>query len=113
MHVLAWWRLTGWLLIFMVVIGGLPSVSAETRPIAQLPGDLVRWTTVWTDVPQQMYAVTLDHGPVAGLTWGPTKGTALMVTSTTKEIWGAMQRDERPGHRSNEDVNGPLFRYEF
>ena len=114
MHALEWWRITGLLMIFVVVaVSGLPAASAETRPLGRLPLDLARWSMVWAYVPQQMYAVALDNGPVAGLTWGSAKGTALMVGSTGKALWDAVQPDERPGHSDEGDISGPIFRYEF
>ncbi len=96
-----------------VWVGSLVA-SAESRPLKQLPADIVRWSTVWVNIPEQMYVVGQEEGPLAAMTWGPAKGAVVMVQSTTQELWEAMKPDERPGHRSQHgDVHGALLRYEF
>jgi hypothetical protein len=100
-------------LIVGVLVGGIPSAWAEGRPIEQFPGDVVRWSTMWVEVPQQMYAVGQADGPFAALTWGPAKGTAAFIESATQELWDALKPDTRPGHSSPRGVQGALFRYEF
>ncbi len=112
MSVLNVWRVTGLVMVLVFVASGMPFVYAESRTLGQLPGDLWRWSTMWVYVPQQMYAAGLDHGPVAAVTWGPAKGAVLMVNATTRDLWKAAQPDNRPG-RSDEDISGPLFRYDF
>ena len=100
--------------IIAALIGAAPCVFAESKPIEQLPGDVVRLATEWTAIPQQMYAVGREEGPLAALTWGPAKGAAVMVQSTTKDVWKAVKPDKTPGHGSRErNVKGLVFRYEF
>ena len=97
----------------MIVAGG-PWLQAERRPVERLPKDLVRWSTVWVAIPQQMYAVDRDYGPFAALTWGPSKGAVMMVASTAKELWEAAKKEERPGRRPGEkEFKGVVVRYEF
>lgn len=89
-------------------------VFAESRPIEQLPGDVVRWSTVWMAIPTEIAKETREHGPVAGFMWGPAKGTAIMLNSTSREIWKASTAPDRPSiapKRSN--PKGPIFRYDF
>ena len=91
-----------------------PSALARSRPIGQLPKDLVRWSTLWVSIPQQMYAVNQEQGAVAALTWGPTKGAAMMIHATGKEVWDVMKVDESRRLSSREHKTGQmLFRYEF
>ena len=87
------------------------AASAEVKPLKELPMDVGRWSTMWVAVPQQMYRVGLEHGPVAAVTWGPAKGAAVMVESTTRELWNAAQPDHRPGRQSED--SGVIFRYDF
>ena len=98
-------------------LGGMSFLFAESRPLKQLPGDLVRWSTIWKDIPQQMYEVGQESGPVAAVLWGPTKGTAVMVQSTTKELWSVMKPDQRQDHDSydveEDSPTGLILRYEF
>lgn len=89
----------------------IATVSADAKPLNALPMDIGRWSIMWMVVPQEMYRVGMEHGPVAAVTWGPAKGTAAMVGSTTRELWQAAQPDRRPGRRSNDD--GMVFRYDF
>lgn len=98
-----------------MVMGVAKLASAQSRPLEQLPKDVAKWSTVWVEVPKQMYEVGKDDGPLAALTWGSAKGTAVMIDSTTKDLWNAWKPDEKPGHEStaDDDVTGPLFRYEF
>ena len=65
--------------------------------------------------PQQMLEVGRDEGPLAALTWGPTKGTVKLIESTTKELWDVAKPDkERPGRRPGGDgPKGLIIRYEF
>lgn len=101
-------------LVISGVMFGLPLVFAESRPIEQLPKDLLRWSTLWMDIPKQMYAVGQEEGLLAALTWGPTKGTAVMVQSTTKEVWDVVKPDQRPHQRQGRDSpKGLIVRYEF
>ena len=113
MSVVDLWRVTGLVMVLVFVASGMPAVYAQSRPLGQLPADLWRWSTVWAYVPQQMYAVGIDHGPVAAVTWGPAKGAVLMIHSTTQDVWNAAQPDDRPGRRDDSDMSGPLFRYDF
>ena len=59
----------GVILMATVVVGG-PSVFAESRPIGQLPSDVMRWSTLWLTVPASMVETGQEYGPVAALTWG-------------------------------------------
>ena len=96
------------------VMIGLPLVFAESRPLEQLPKDLLRWSTLWMDIPKQMYEVGQEEGPLAALTWGPTKGTAVMLQSTTQELWDVVKPDKRPQRSQGVDnPKGLIVRYEF
>jgi len=93
---------------------GMGSAYAESRPLKQLPSDLLRWSTIWTEVPRAIYEVGRRDGPVAAVTWGPTQGTARLIESTTEEVWKAMKPDKRPRSRAHgKDVKGIVARYEF
>ncbi len=101
-------------LIAGVWLGAVMPVFAESRPIKQLPSDVVRWSTMWVAVPQEMYAVGLEEGPLAAVTWGPAKGTVTFVKSTTQEFWDVVKPDEKPGHRApTRRDTGLIARYEF
>lgn len=92
----------------------VPPVQAESRPLKQLPKDLVRWSTLWMTVPEQMMDVAVDYGPLAAVTWGPAKGTATMVERTTRDLWNATKPDKHPGaQRDPSRLKGPVFRYTF
>ena len=102
-----------------VVVAGVcglmtASQAAQGKPIQELPGDLVKWSTLWVEVPRQMYGVGQDAGPLAAMTWGPVKGTAMFVNVTTKALWDAAQSEKRQGHRpTSGQPEGPILRYEF
>ncbi len=106
-----------WLVVGIMVgaiVCGSPVVLAESRPIEQLPQDVVRWSTLWTAIPRQMYEVGQEEGPLAALTLGPAKGVATFVASTTEEAWNVMKPDEKPGQPSTRgNPAGLIFRYKF
>lgn len=85
-------------------------VFAATKPIGQLPKDVVRWSTIWVEIPKQMVNVGKEQGPLAALTWGPVKGTVSFVQSAVKEAWETAKADDRP---KNKGSNGSIFRYVF
>jgi len=96
------------------MLAGVLSAFAASRPIEQLPKDLARWSTLWAAIPKSMAKVGQDDGPLAALTWGPVKGTVVLVESTTKEVWNTVKPDQRPGHRlRSQHPKGLIFRYEF
>ena len=102
-----------------VVVAGvcglmMAAQAAEGKPIQELPGDLVKWSTLWVEVPRQMYGVGQEEGPVAAITWGPVKGTVMFVSATTKTLWDAAQSEKRQGHRpTSKQPVGAILRYEF
>ena len=101
------------LMVLMSASAAMPA-WAEGRPIEKLPGDVVRWSTMWMMIPAEIAKETREHGPVAGVMWGPAKGTAVMLDSTSREIWKASTAPDRPSiapKRSN--PKGPIFRYDF
>ena len=105
------WVVAG-MLAGLIVLPG--SVVAQSRPIKQLPKDLARWSTAWLAIPQEMAEVGLDHGPLAAVTWGPAKGTARMVDTTTLDMWNAVKPEpHRGGRRADERSTGVFFRYHF
>ena len=87
--------------------------AAESKPIEQLPGDVVRWSTTWMEIPNQMVQVSRDEGPVSGLLWGPAKGTALMIRSPTAALWEMVRPEQRAVPPGREQGAGALLRYEF
>ncbi|MBI2884762.1 MAG: hypothetical protein HYY15_01145 [Candidatus Omnitrophica bacterium] len=97
------------------------AVWADSRPIQELPKDVVHWSTVWTEVPKQMVEVNRDLGPLAALTWGPAKGTVVMLQTTGEALWNTLKYEEStkqrrrasPSYGSNKSIKGPIFRYEF
>lgn len=100
--------------VLVGVLCGTATAMAKSRPIQQLPGDVVRWSTLWVAVPEEMVAVGHDEGPLAALTWGPAKGTAVLVQQTGQEVWDIMKPDENPVHRSRaSNPQGVILRYEF
>ena len=102
-------------LAFILFFSGIPFSSAGSRPMEQLPKDILRWSTLWMKVSQGMYDVHQEDGPLAAVTWGPAKGTGMFLYSMGKELWDGAKPDERPGHRSRQDssVKGVIFSYEF
>ena len=100
-------------LIVSVVLVTAPMAQAESRPLAQLPADVVRWSTLWMAIPEQMYEVGQEEGPLSAVTWGPAKGTAKFIDSTAKEVWACVKPDEHPVRRASDDVKGAILRYEF
>lgn len=100
------------LLAGLLLAGGL-RVAAEVRPIEQLPKDVVRWSMLWVEIPQEMAKAGQAYGPLAALTVGPAMGTANILDSTAKELWAAAKGDKRPGRQHRGNPNGPLFQYEF
>lgn len=101
-------------IIVGAVMVGASGAQAQGRSIKQLPSDLVRCSLLWTEVPKQMVAVGKDDGPVAALTWGPVKGTAVMIESATKGVWTVMKANRAAQrYSSRKNPNGPIFRYEF
>lgn len=91
------------------------SAYAESRPIEQLPRDLANWSTMWWAIPEQMLEVASVYGPVAAVTWGPTKGAWTMLDRTSRDVWQAAKSEKRPGHASpyRRQTPGAIFRYEF
>lgn len=101
-------------LMLWIWLSGVPVSSAESRSLKELPADVVRWSTLWIAVPQQMYQAGQESGPIAALFLGPTKGTAAMLQSTTKELWSMMKPEQRPGDDSaRKHAEGLVVRYQF
>ena len=88
--------------------------AAEARPIKELPRDVLRWSTLWSHIPRQMVDVGREEGVVSALTWGPVRGTAVMVQKTGDEVWSAVKpaQNTRQGVHRNDPV-GAILRYEF
>ncbi len=96
------------------VTGWAPQVCAAARPVKQLPSDLARWSMLWAVVPQQMYEVGHEEGPLGALTWGPVKGTVSLVWSTLDDLMRVMRSEEGPGGRPQpRGASGLVVRYEF
>ncbi len=106
------WRVLYRVVIALSVMMSDASVaSADNRPVEQLPADIVRWSTLWTLVPEQMAESHLAQGPVAGVTIGVARGVAKLVCVTGEEVWHIARTDRRPGHRH--EPGALLLRYEF
>ncbi len=100
--------------VLVGVLCGTTTAMAKSRPIQQLPSDVVRWSTLWVAVPEQMIAVGRDDGPLAALTWGPAKGTVALVQHTGRAVWDVVEPDENPVHRARANTpQGVILRYEF
>ena len=96
------------------LVGGEPLAFAASRPIKQLPGDIVRVSTIWMAIPKDMVEVGREHGPLAALTWGPAKGMTTFVRSTASEIWDTVKPDKKRSRLASRGrPNGAIFRYEF
>lgn len=96
----------------VTVIAGLScsvaaSAAAESKPLTDLPSDLAHWSTLWMELPRQMYGVGQEEGPVSAMTWGPVRGTIMMMDATGKALWDAVKYDQRPGR------GDAILRYEF
>lgn len=97
------------------VMAGVPSVFAQDRSIEELPKDLLRWSTLWVAIPQQMGRVGAEEGPLSAMTWGMARGTATLIQATTNEVWDVVKPDEKPSHRPqrDDDASGVMLRYRF
>ena len=88
--------------------------AAESKPVSELPRDLVRWSTLWMDVPQAIYDVGVEEGPVAAMMWGPVMGTARLVSTTTRTLREVAQEEQRPAYQSQaRRPAGVILQYEF
>lgn len=87
--------------------------AAETKPLSELPGDLARWSTLWMDVPRAMYDVGMEEGPVTAVTWGPVKGTVMLVSTATRTLREMAQPEQPAAHTSQARRPGVIFQYEF
>ena len=110
-------RWAGWIGVWTLclMIAAAPA-WAKPRPIDQLPVDVMRWSTMWIEVPQEIGEVNRESGPFVAMTVGPAVGTAKMVQRTSLDLWDAMLPDTRPGMRAStkgRGAAGPVFRYEF
>ncbi len=95
-------------------MSGGPFALAASRPITQLPEDVVRVSTSWVVIPKDMVEVGREHGPLAALTWGPAKGMTTLVQSTASEIWDTVKPDKKRSRlASHGRPKGVIFRYEF
>ena len=97
-----------WITVMVAGTIGVASVqAAESKPIEELPADLARWSMLWGELPKGMYAVEREEGPLSAMTWGPVRGTVMVVDATAKAIWDAAKQDKHGGRP------GVLLRYEF
>lgn len=87
--------------------------AAESKPLSELPGDLARWSTLWMDVPRAMYDVGMEEGPLTAVTWGPVKGTVMLVNTATRTLWEMAQPEKPTAHTSQGRRPGVIFQYEF
>lgn len=84
----------------------LAAHAADAKPLNELPGDVAQWSTVWMELPRQMYGVGQEEGPLSAMTWGSVRGTVKLVDTTSKMLWDAAKRDPGPGRDA-------ILRYEF
>jgi hypothetical protein len=99
------------ILMAMTALAAL--AGAQTKPIEDLPGDVAHWSSLPLEVPKAMASVGGEEGPISAVTWGPAKGTAVVIQTLTEDVWLAVKPEpDKPAHRRHEPV-GPLFRYEF
>ena len=105
------------IIVVLLILGTSASASAESRPIEKLPSDVMRASMIWTQIPQQIHEVQLDHGPFVALTMGPAAGAAAIVETTTHEVWEATKPPRKTGRReyrrNGSNPKGPIFRYVF
>ena len=97
-----------------LMLGVTGIAFAEDRPLEQLPDDVFRWSTMWTNVPKEMAEVGHEDGALAAVTVGPAKGAVRMVEATTLDVWHAVKENDRePKHLHPDDPKGVVFRYTF
>ena len=87
---------------------------AQTKPLQELPGDLVHWSTMPMAVPNTIRQVGVEEGPISAMVWGPTKGSAVLLRSASEELWALVKPDPAPEHgpRPKRPV-GMILSYEF
>ena len=75
----------GWTLGLAVLAwASLGQAGFAEQPLRQLPRDVVSVSLAWVALPQTMVAVTKDHGPLAGVSWGVIEGVAGVMKRTLK-----------------------------
>lgn len=100
-------RTLSWIAMLMVGLScSVAAYAADAKPLEDLPSDLAHWSTLWMELPKQMYGVGQEEGPVSAMTWGSVRGTVKLVDATSKAVWAAAKQDSRPGR-------GAILRYEF
>lgn len=99
-------RTAFWLATLMGGLSCMTVQAADSKPLGELPSDLATWSTLWMELPKQMYGVGQEEGPLSAMTWGSVRGTVKLVDATSKAVWAAAKRDSRPGRDA-------ILRYEF
>ena len=73
------------------------------KPLSKLPHDVANLATGWTAVPQEIAEVSRDRGPLAGIAWGPIKGSTRFM----ENVAGTLNRE------TLSSGSGKVFSYTF
>ena len=86
---------------------------AQTKPLSDLPQDVVMFSTGWTEIPKQMYQAGQESGTIAGVARGSAEGAGNFVTKTARGIWNVLKPN--PEHQAGrlDQPSGLAFRYAF
>lgn len=93
----------------LMCLGSGAAMAGEPPSIQQLPEDLAHLATVWVSVPQTMYAMSRDEGPVVGLTKGTVEGGRSMIEDTARYLTSGYFNGSPNEHRPV----GALLHYAF
>ena len=105
------WRIIG-MVIAVGALCGMATVGAEEPPpITQLPSDMAHLAVAWVAVPQHMYTVAQDEGPLMGLTVGTVEGSSAMVEDAAMYLTSGYHNGARATERHR--PAGALLHYSF
>ena len=92
-----------------LMLGGSVACADEAPPISQLPQDVAHLAMVWVAVPEAVYRVAHDEGPVAGVAKGSVEGGTRMVSDAVTYLTSGYVHGSRPRARPI----GSLVNYSF
>ena len=107
------WRIVGGGFIgVLLCVAGRLATAEEPPSITNLPKDLAHLATAWVAVPQAMYQVSRDAGPMQGLTVGTVEGSERMVRRTVTYLTSGYF-DHSPADEDETRPLGALVHYSF
>jgi putative exosortase-associated protein (TIGR04073 family) len=73
--------------LLVVLAWSATGLAQEANALTKFGRGLVNMGSCWLEVPKQAYEVTKEDGPLAGITYGIVKGTAMGIARGASGVY--------------------------